>query len=91
MIRAWLAAAFAVLWLAVGASAVHGYGANCHPYRGFPPPQDQDAGQLAPFAGDLRAAGAHVETRVLQGRHDWRLWRAQTPAMLGWAARATAA
>ena len=52
--------------------------------------QDPDVVQLAPFAADLRAAGAHVEARVLAGRHDWRLWRAQTPAMLRWAAAAMA-
>jgi enterochelin esterase-like enzyme len=53
--------------------------------------QDPDVGQLAPFAADLRVAGAHVETRVLKGRHDWRLWRAETPAMLRWASGAMAA
>ncbi len=53
--------------------------------------QDPDVGQLAPFAADLRAAGAQVFTRVLKGRHDWRLWRAQTPAMLRWASGAMAA
>jgi enterochelin esterase-like enzyme len=47
--------------------------------------QDPDVVQLAPFAAELRAAGAHVEARVLPGRHDWRLWRAQTPVMLRWA------
>ena len=50
--------------------------------------QDPDLAQLPPFAADLRAAGADVSTRVLDGRHDWRLWRAQTPAMLRWAAAA---
>jgi len=52
--------------------------------------QDPDVVQLAPFAAELRAAGAHVEARVLPGRHDWRLWRAQTPAMLRWASAAMA-
>ncbi len=52
--------------------------------------QDPDVVQLAPFAAELRAAGAHVEARVLPGRHDWRLWRSQTPAMLRWASAAMA-
>lgn len=52
--------------------------------------KDPDARQLAPFAAGLRAAGATVTTRVLGGRHDWRLWRAQTPTMLRWAAAAIA-
>jgi len=49
---------------------------------------DRDTRQLAPFAAALRGAGADVTHRVLPGRHDWRLWRAQTPAMLRWAAAA---
>lgn len=44
--------------------------------------QDPDTRQLAPFASALRAAGADVTSRVVPGRHDWKLWRAQTPAML---------
>ncbi len=47
---------------------------------------DRDIGQLAPFVAALRRAGARVTTRVLPGRHDWRLWRSQTPAMIRWAA-----
>lgn len=50
--------------------------------------QDRDTTQLAPFAAALRGAGASVTARVLPGRHDWRLWRSQTPAMLRWAAAA---
>jgi enterochelin esterase-like enzyme len=53
--------------------------------------RDRDIGQLAPFAAALRGAGASVTTRVLPGGHDWRLWRAQTPAMLRWAAAAMSA
>ena len=53
--------------------------------------QDPDVGQLGPFAAALRAAGAQVHARVLRGRHDWRLWRAQTPAMLRWASGAMTA
>ncbi len=48
--------------------------------------QDPDTRQLAPFAARLRAAGADVTARIYRGRHDWRLWRAQTPAMLRYAA-----
>lgn len=46
---------------------------------------DSDVRQLAPFAARLRAAGAKVQTAVYPGRHDWKLWRAQTPHMLRWA------
>jgi enterochelin esterase-like enzyme len=42
--------------------------------------------ELRPFAAALRSAGAKVTTDVRAGRHDWQLWRAQTPAMLRWAA-----
>lgn len=47
---------------------------------------DPDTRQLAPFAAALRSAGASVTTDVRPGRHDWRLWRSRTPAMLRWAA-----
>jgi enterochelin esterase-like enzyme len=49
--------------------------------------QDPDTRQLGPFAAALRSGGASVSVNVLPGRHDWRLWRGQTPAMLRWAAR----
>jgi enterochelin esterase-like enzyme len=48
---------------------------------------DPDTAELRPFARVLRAAGATVTDQVLPGRHDWRLWRSQTPAMLRWAAQ----
>ena len=38
------------------------------------------------FAARLRAAGGHVTLRLYTGRHDWRLWRAQTPMALRFAA-----
>jgi enterochelin esterase-like enzyme len=38
--------------------------------------------QLAPFAPELRAAGARVGTAIYPGRHDWALWRAEMPHML---------
>jgi S-formylglutathione hydrolase FrmB len=44
--------------------------------------QDPDTQQLAPFAAALRAAGATVTSTTYPGRHDWRLWRTLTPAML---------
>jgi enterochelin esterase-like enzyme len=47
---------------------------------------DPATADLVPFARALRAAGATVTARLLPGRHDWRLWRAQTPAMMRWAA-----
>jgi enterochelin esterase-like enzyme len=46
--------------------------------------QDPDTRQLPGFALRLREAGAHVETMVRPGRHDWGLWRAMMPAMLRW-------
>jgi enterochelin esterase-like enzyme len=47
--------------------------------------KDHDTRQLEPFAARLRAAGGHVTAEILPGRHDWRLWRAQTPAALRFA------
>ena len=44
--------------------------------------QDPDTRQLAPFAATLRAAGGTVRAVVRPGRHDWRLWRLEMPAML---------
>lgn len=46
---------------------------------------DPDAAQLRPFVRALRANGTPTTATVLAGGHDWRLWRAQTPAMLRWA------
>lgn len=48
--------------------------------------RDPDTRQLAPFADRLLAAGGQVTTAVYRGRHDWKLWRAHTPAMLRWGA-----
>jgi enterochelin esterase-like enzyme len=48
---------------------------------------DAATADLRPLARALRADGATVTEQVLPGRHDWRLWRDQTPAMLRWAAR----
>ena len=53
-------------------------GGRCR-HTSTPAGRTPDVVQLAPFAAELRAAGAHVEACVLPGRHDWRLWRAQTP------------
>jgi enterochelin esterase-like enzyme len=47
---------------------------------------DPATADLQPLASALRAAGARVTEQLLPGRHDWRLWRAQTPAMMRWAA-----
>jgi enterochelin esterase-like enzyme len=47
---------------------------------------DPATADLRPFVRALRAAGATVTEQLLPGRHDWRLWRAQTPAMVRWAA-----
>jgi enterochelin esterase-like enzyme len=46
--------------------------------------QDRDTRELAAFAARLRAARATVQTATPPGRHDWRLWRSMTPAMLRW-------
>jgi enterochelin esterase-like enzyme len=40
----------------------------------------------APFAARLRAAGGQVTFGLHGGRHDWGLWRAQTPMSLRFAA-----
>jgi enterochelin esterase-like enzyme len=47
---------------------------------------DPATADLRPLGRTLRAAGATVTEQLLPGRHDWRLWRAQTPAMVRWAA-----
>jgi enterochelin esterase-like enzyme len=46
---------------------------------------DPATADLRPLGRALRAAGATVTERLLPGRHDWRLWRGQTPAMVHWA------
>jgi enterochelin esterase-like enzyme len=48
---------------------------------------DPATADLHPLGRGLRAAGASVTEQLLPGRHDWRLWRAQTPAMVRWAGR----
>jgi enterochelin esterase-like enzyme len=48
---------------------------------------DPATADLRPLARALRAAGATVTQQILPGRHDWRLWRTQTPAMLHWTAQ----
>lgn len=50
----------------------------------------QDAGgtlQMWRLAAELRAAGAHVESAVYRGGHDWELWRRQMPRALILASR----
>jgi enterochelin esterase-like enzyme len=44
--------------------------------------KDPGTRQLPGFAAALRTAGADVTTATPPGRHDWGLWRKQTPAML---------
>lgn len=44
--------------------------------------RDHDRGALAPFVGELRAAGGHARYAIYPGRHEWRLWRAQMPHMM---------
>jgi enterochelin esterase-like enzyme len=39
------------------------------------------------FAAQLRRAGVTVTVRAFKGKHDWRLWRNQTPMALTYAAR----
>jgi enterochelin esterase-like enzyme len=47
----------------------------------------RDRGRHKPeaFARQLKAAGGDVTLARYPGRHDWRLWRAQTPHMLAYA------
>jgi enterochelin esterase-like enzyme len=47
--------------------------------------KDKSRKQVAQFAGRLRAAGGHVIYAKYRGRHEWRLWREQTPRSLMWA------
>jgi S-formylglutathione hydrolase FrmB len=49
--------------------------------------KDPVTAQTPAFAAQLRRAGARVTVRTFGGRHDWRLWRAQTPMALSFAAR----
>lgn len=44
--------------------------------------KDPDTRALPGFATALKAAGADVSSATYPGRHDWRLWRSQTPHML---------
>ena len=47
---------------------------------------DRDTAPLGRLATTLKRAGADVTYRVYPGGHDWRLWRAQMPQMLHYAA-----
>jgi enterochelin esterase-like enzyme len=47
--------------------------------------RDHDRHRVAAFAQQLGAAGAQVHFALYPGRHEWRLWRSQTPHMLRWA------
>jgi acetyl esterase/lipase len=47
--------------------------------------RDHERDRVAAFAEQLAAAGAHVRFALYPGRHEWRLWRSQTPHMLLWA------
>jgi enterochelin esterase-like enzyme len=49
--------------------------------------KDPVTAQTAAFAAQLRRAGASVTVRTFKGKHDWRLWRDQTPMALTYAAR----
>lgn len=44
--------------------------------------KDPDTRALPGFAAALRSAGADVGSTIYPGRHDWGLWRSQTPHML---------
>lgn len=44
--------------------------------------QDPGTRELRGFAAALQSAGADVSTATPRGRHDWGLWRRETPAML---------
>ncbi|MDX6668551.1 MAG: hypothetical protein QOK04_1931 [Solirubrobacteraceae bacterium] len=48
---------------------------------------DEHPGQSIAFAQDLAAAGGDVTFGKFRGRHDWLLWRQQTPRMLRFADR----
>jgi enterochelin esterase-like enzyme len=48
---------------------------------------DRKRGTQEAFARELAAAGAHVTFATFHGRHDWALWRRETPRMLLYASR----
>jgi enterochelin esterase-like enzyme len=58
-----------------------------HPLHVFLYTGRSDAGsrQVADFARELAAVGAHVRFALYPGHHEWRLWRAQMPRMLRYA------
>ena len=39
------------------------------------------------LAGVLKLSGVHVKFVAFPGKHDWALWRGQTPRMIDWAGR----
>lgn len=47
--------------------------------------RDHELPQVARFAAQLRAAGAHVDFAIYPGKHSWKLWRTQGPHMLRFA------
>jgi enterochelin esterase-like enzyme len=47
--------------------------------------KDKSAAQVELFAARLRAVGGHVIYAKYRGRHEWRLWREQSPRSLLWA------
>jgi enterochelin esterase-like enzyme len=49
---------------------------------------DKERGQVMSYAHQLAGAGAQVTLSVFTGHHNWRMWRAHTPAMLVWASGA---
>jgi enterochelin esterase-like enzyme len=47
--------------------------------------KDRSRSQVVLYSRELAAAGGRVTLSIFPGGHDWRLWRAHTPAMLLWA------
>jgi S-formylglutathione hydrolase FrmB len=49
--------------------------------------RDRARGKQEAFARELALAGGHVTFAAFHGRHDWALWRRETPRMLEYASR----
>lgn len=72
------------LYLPRVARKVRALGLRAYLYTGT---HDRERAQVIAYARELAATGAQVRLSVFHGGHNWRTWRAHTPAMLVWASR----
>ena len=66
------------------AAQLHRHPLHAYIYTGN---RDRARAKQEAFARELAAAGAHVTFSAFHGRHDWALWRGETPRMLRYASR----